>query len=199
MKKIYCAGPLFNPKEREEMSEIAESLESSGYEVFLPQRDGLELVGYSGNLVEQGMAAERADNLLARAIFLIDTFQVADSDGFVLNLNGRVPDEGAMVEAGIAWSLKRPIVIYKDDNRSAFLGKDNPLVLGLSDFKMVQGVQQIPREFDRLFSNGYSRPHLSPDDPLHRTFERGKKLHRIFAQRHMNRAKAERLERIFQE
>ena len=33
--KIYCAGPLFNPKEREEMSQIASVLEHAGYSAFL--------------------------------------------------------------------------------------------------------------------------------------------------------------------
>ena len=42
--KIYCAGPLFNPIEQIEMANIASALEESGYKVFLPQRDGLELL-----------------------------------------------------------------------------------------------------------------------------------------------------------
>jgi len=41
--RVYCAGPLFNEKEKEEMAEIAQALERHGFEVFLPQRDGLEL------------------------------------------------------------------------------------------------------------------------------------------------------------
>lgn len=40
--KIYCAGPLFNDKEKEEMTEIAVALEESGFGVFLPHRDGFE-------------------------------------------------------------------------------------------------------------------------------------------------------------
>ena len=45
--KIYCAGPLFNPKEQEEMGQIASVLECKGYSVFLPQRDGLEFASSS--------------------------------------------------------------------------------------------------------------------------------------------------------
>ena len=40
--KIYCAGPPFNDKEREEMQEIADELEAKNFDVFLPHRDGFE-------------------------------------------------------------------------------------------------------------------------------------------------------------
>ena len=38
-QRIYCAGPLFNRPEREEMAEIARALEAAGFGVFLPHRD----------------------------------------------------------------------------------------------------------------------------------------------------------------
>ena len=34
-KKIYCAGPLFNEKEKMEMLEIANVLEKNDFNVFL--------------------------------------------------------------------------------------------------------------------------------------------------------------------
>ena len=37
MARIYCAGPLFNEPEKEEMTGIAAQLESAGHETFLPQ------------------------------------------------------------------------------------------------------------------------------------------------------------------
>ncbi|MDF3818400.1 dual specificity protein phosphatase [Leptospira sp. 96542] len=43
-KKIYCAGPMFNPSEIAELSNISEHLESIGYSTFLPPRDGLEFI-----------------------------------------------------------------------------------------------------------------------------------------------------------
>ncbi|MBR0137989.1 MAG: hypothetical protein IJM15_06220 [Erysipelotrichaceae bacterium] len=39
-KKIYFAAPLFSEGEREYNLKLVEILESYGYEVFLPQRDG---------------------------------------------------------------------------------------------------------------------------------------------------------------
>ena len=39
-RRIYFAGPLFNDAEKEYNLKIVTILESYGYEVFLPQRDG---------------------------------------------------------------------------------------------------------------------------------------------------------------
>ncbi|OTP76147.1 Nucleoside 2-deoxyribosyltransferase [Caballeronia sordidicola] len=42
MLRVYCAGPLFNARERAEMDSIASVLEQAGFSTFLPHRDGLE-------------------------------------------------------------------------------------------------------------------------------------------------------------
>ena len=63
------------------MAEIADQLEINGYSVFLPQRDGLEMAQIYEDLVDNGTGSDTANSLLLRAIFLIDTFQVSDSDG----------------------------------------------------------------------------------------------------------------------
>lgn len=176
MKRIYCAGPLFNPKEREDMDLIALSLENAGYKVFLPHRDGIELAKFSSTLVEKGISISDANSLLAKAVFMIDTFQILENDGLVLNLNGRVPDEGAMVEAGIAWALCKPIVIYKNDVRSLLGGQDNPLVAGLAEFKILSDIDEIPKEFDRAFSNGYVRFDPDTNDFYKLVLEKGREI-----------------------
>lgn len=198
-RKIYCAGPLFNPKEREEMAEIASALERADYEVFLPQRDGLEMARLSQELVDEGMPSDDANNLLLRAIFMIDTYHVSDSDGLVLNVNGRVPDEGAMVEAGIAWTLRKPIVIYKTDSRSALLGVDNPLVLGLSSFQTVSTPNDVVTLFNKHFANGYVRRDWVREDPEYKVYQRGRVLHRYLKTRDVTRLRAEWLGKILQE
>ena len=40
--RVYCAGPLFNQAERDEMTAIADILCEAGYVVYLPHRDGME-------------------------------------------------------------------------------------------------------------------------------------------------------------
>ena len=145
--KIYCAGPLFNPKEKEEMAHIASVLEEAGYSVFLPQRDGLEFAELFPLFLEKGFPEKHALNILNMAIFALDVFQVMDGTGLVLNMNGRVPDEGAMVEAGIAWAHNKAIVIFRSDSRSLIQGNCNPLVLGLADFSCVNNYDDIVKAF----------------------------------------------------
>lgn len=152
--KVYCAGPLFNIKEQEEMAEIAEALENNGYDTFLPQRDGLELSKISKYLEKHLKSNDKVNALLVKAIFSLDIFQVINSNALILNMNGRVPDEGAMVEAGVAWSSDIPVVIYKNDSRSTFNGTDNPMVLGLSNFEIINDVEKIPAKVNSvIFEN----------------------------------------------
>lgn len=148
--KIYCAGPLFNDKEKEEMAEIAAVLEESGFRVFLPHRDGFEFAHLLDVFKNIGVSEAKANRLLNKAIFTLDVYQVLDSDGLILNINGRVPDEGATVEAGIAWNAGKRVVIYKNDARTLINGTDNPLLLGLSDFITINNISKIPIVFQEL-------------------------------------------------
>lgn len=142
--RIYCAGPLFNRKEKEEMEEIAQALEKEGFGVFLPQRDGLEFAGCIDGLIASGLDQETASDLLMRAIYALDVYQVIEGcDAIVVNLNGRVPDEGAVAEAALAWYAGKTLVGYKSDVRSLIRGCDNPLVLGLFDFKTVATIADL--------------------------------------------------------
>jgi nucleoside 2-deoxyribosyltransferase len=132
---VYCAGPIFNAKEREEMAELAAALENAGFGTFLPQKDGLELTVCVKALTQRGMNHKKAAQMVGKAIFALDVYQVVKGcQGILVNLNGRVPDEGAVSEAAIAWSAGKAVVGYKADGRSVFLGGDNPLVAGLFDF-----------------------------------------------------------------
>lgn len=151
--KIYCAGPLFNCKEREEMQEIADVLETRDFDVFLPHRDGFEFANLSTAIEELTESKKSTRLLLQKAIFTLDVYQVLSSDGLILNMNGRVPDEGAMVEAGIAWNAGKKIVIYKNDSRSLINGEDNPLLIGLSDFITISDIPNIPSCFEEIRSN----------------------------------------------
>lgn len=174
--KIYCAGPLFNPKEREEMASIAAVLKNAGYEVFLPQEDGLEFCRLLPVFVQRKISLEDATQLLNMAIFSLDVFEVMNADGLLLNMNGRVPDEGAMVEAGIAWSHNKEIVIFKSDDRSLVHGNCNPLVMGLAEFVFVQEYGDIAEAFERRFSargDGWRRPTPSGFETAH---HRGAKI-----------------------
>ena len=141
---VYCAGPLFTPMERNEMLELATALEGSGYDTFLPQRDGLELSKCVEQLVKDGCSSSEASRLMAEAIFALDVYQVLEGcNAVVANLNGRVPDEGTVSEVAMAWARGKVVVGYKTDSRSVFEGHDNPLVTGLFNFELCKSLLEV--------------------------------------------------------
>lgn len=91
--RLYFAGPLFSVPEREFNLRLATSIETLGFDVFLPQRDG-----YEGPLDPEVIGRPET----ARRIFELDRDQVLASDVVLCILDGRVPDEGMAVELGLA-------------------------------------------------------------------------------------------------
>jgi nucleoside 2-deoxyribosyltransferase len=143
--RVYCAGPLFNQSERDEMTDIADRLVEAGYAVYLPHRDGMEFRLVLEVLVGRGYDPPLAAHFLHSAIFALDVYQLAhECDAMVWNLNGRTPDEGAVSEAAIAWALGKPLVAYMDDVRSLIAGRVNPMLVGLVGFVTHDGIDELP-------------------------------------------------------
>src|SRR5918994_4506191 len=123
---VYLAGPLFSKAERRFNLQLTERLETWVCRVFLPQRDGVEqeVSPYDAMTPEQ-----RRD-----AMFRLDRQQILDCDVFLFVLDGRVTDEGACVELGIAYCQKylqggeKLLVGLHTDPRAAFIGgRLNPM------------------------------------------------------------------------
>ena len=116
MKRIYFAAPLFSEAERLYNQALTNRLESCGFSVFLPQRDGIE--------GDYPMPPDEKRKLL----FETDRDEVLKADIFLYVLDGRVPDEGASVELGIAYAHKyltqapKLLVGLHTDVRASFLG-----------------------------------------------------------------------------
>jgi hypothetical protein len=124
---IYLAGPLFSEAERRFNLELTYRLEAIGFEVFLPQRDGVER---DRPPYDAMTPVERR-----RAMFEFDRGRILDADVFLFVLDGRVPDEGACVELGIAYCQKhlqngeKLLLKLHTDTRAAFIGgRLNPMV-----------------------------------------------------------------------
>lgn len=146
--RVYCAGPLFNQAERDEMTRIADLLTDTGYDVYLPHRDGMEFRLILEELTNRNWEPVQAAAFLHAAIFALDVYQLAEEcQAMVWNLNGRVPDEGAVSEAAMAWTLGKPLVAFSNDVRSLIAGRINPLLVGMVDFETIEEDTQIP---DRL-------------------------------------------------
>jgi nucleoside 2-deoxyribosyltransferase len=95
---IYLAGPLFSEAERRFNLELTHRLEALDFDVFLPQRDGVE----RDRAPYDTMTAEERRH----AMFHLDRARILDADVFLFVLDGRVPDEGACVELDIAYCQK---------------------------------------------------------------------------------------------
>jgi nucleoside 2-deoxyribosyltransferase len=124
---IYFAGPLFSAAERRFNLGLTQRLEAVGFEVFLPQRDGAE----RDRPPYDAMTPEER----RQAMFRLDRSRILDSDVFLFVLDGRVPDEGACVELGIAHCQKylrngeKLLIGLHTDTRTAFVGaRLNPMV-----------------------------------------------------------------------
>lgn len=124
---IYFAGPLCSKAEKNFNQILTEKLESLGFQVFLPQRDGVD----RDKPPYDSMPKEER----RIALFNLDKKKIFESDIFLFVLDGRVPDEGACVELGIAYCQRdlqgknKFLVGLQTDSRAAFLGsKLNPMV-----------------------------------------------------------------------
>ena len=63
-------------------------------------------------------------------IFRMDAEKIKDSDIIVFVMDGRVPDEGACVEIGLAYAYDKECFGLKTDSRSLMGDMDNPLIVG---------------------------------------------------------------------
>lgn len=143
MKKIYFAAPLFNEMELKRNEEIASLLRSWGYEVYLPQ----ESAGLSAKIIANG--ADKYE--VSRNIFQTDLQGIKECDILIFFLDGRVPDEGACVELGIAYAWGKKCIGYKTDDRSLdFTGTDNLFIEGCMDFKVLHNLEQLKSTLDNI-------------------------------------------------
>jgi len=106
---IYFAAPFFCQAEQAFNLKLATKLETFGYSVFLPQRDGVEL--------KEALFRNLSEVEICRKIFNIDRNELLKADVFLMILDGRVPDEGVCLELGIAHENK-----YIDNKEKLLIG-----------------------------------------------------------------------------
>ncbi len=144
------------------MSAIASVLEAAGFATFLPHRDGLEayVLRMAGMPTPKPLAPLRAR--IDMAIFSLDAFELLERCAAVVcNLNGRVPDEGMIVEASLAYAAARPLVLFKDDMRAPFAGHDNSMLTSLAKGRIINKINEIPAAVREALSRKTARCPLS--------------------------------------
>lgn len=119
MKRIYLANPYgFSVQQKSVcLPQIIDALESLGVEVWEPfsRNDQVDfsIPGWS------------------RAIGLADVRDVRNCDGIFAIVNGTPPDEGVMVELGIAMAIGKEVFLFRDDFRRCTDSEEYPLNLML--------------------------------------------------------------------
>ncbi len=135
---VHLVGPAYSPEEREGMAYLAALLEAGGFEVYLQQRN---------------------DTAAESAAFALEVFQVTRCDCLVFNMNGRVPDDSGAFLAAVAFTLGKPVVLYKRDHRTKLFGNDNAMLSGLSfDFKSVRKPERLPAEVRKAIERATAVP-----------------------------------------
>ncbi len=136
-KRIYIAGPLFSHAELRFNEQVNEFIEKKGYTTFFPQRDGKKLA----DLLHNKESKEKSIKL----IFDLDVDEIKKADILIFILDGRVPDEGACVELGIAYALNKNCIGIKTDSRYLMDNMDNPLILGALKGKIAKNIEDLER------------------------------------------------------
>jgi nucleoside 2-deoxyribosyltransferase len=173
--RIYCSGPLFCAEEVGGMNAIAKVLEDSGFQTFLPHRDGIEayIMRFGNSSFPSTISGVRTR--VDYAIFSLDVYELIERcNAVVCNLNGRVPDEGMIVEAALAYAAGKPLVLFKDDVRAPFGGYDNSMLTSLVHGIIVKKLRELPLALKQEMSQKIDLMPLSGD--LKKAISYGKRI-----------------------
>ena len=128
-KTIYLANPYgFSAQQKEVLlPPIAAALEELGLEVWEPFARNNQV-----DFLEAGWAYRVGQS---------DFRDVEDADAIFAVVNGVPPDEGVMVELGMAIALRKPTFLFRDDFRRATDSETYPLNLMLFTGLPAEGWQ----------------------------------------------------------
>jgi len=118
---VYLANPYGFSKQQNEklLPEIINKIESLGYEVWEPFRKNNQ-IDFSDNNKNWAYDVGQADKS-----------DVENCDIIFAIVNGTPPDEGVMIELGIAIALNKKIYLFRDDFRKCTDSGEYPLNLML--------------------------------------------------------------------
>jgi len=117
-KKLYLANPYgFSQQTKKLLHEFINIFNGLNVEVYEPFERTKELIQKDGN-----WAYETARN---------NFYDLENCDCIFAIVNGNPPDEGVMIELGIAIALKKVIFLFRDDFRNCTDSNQYPLNLML--------------------------------------------------------------------
>jgi len=133
--KAYYAAGLFNQAERAFNLEVKAILDDLGYETWFPQEDA----GLLDDYIAEGMSLDEARH----KIFKMNLKAVEEADLLLFLLDGRVPDEGACVEAGLAYGRGKRCIGLKTDFRNVEGGGNNLMIDGILDYRIAGNLDEL--------------------------------------------------------
>lgn len=142
MLTAYIAAPLFCDAEKSFNLTIDAALRAANINTYLPQRDG----GEGAAMVATGMDPVR----VREQLFTADVNAVHRCDLLVMLLDGRVPDEGACVELGLAHAWNKPCFGLQTDIRR-FTEQSNNLMIDSILKTITPTIEALIAEISRYF------------------------------------------------
>ncbi|MDJ0665494.1 MAG: deoxynucleoside kinase [Acidimicrobiia bacterium] len=133
--RVYYAAGLFNQGERAFNLEVKAVLDELGFETWFPQ----ESAGLLEDYIREGMSVDEARH----KIFKMNLRAVEECDILVFVLDGRVPDEGACIEAGLAYGRGKQCIGLKTDFRNVEGGGNNLMIDGILDYRIAGSLAEL--------------------------------------------------------
>ncbi len=133
--RAYYAAGLFNEAERTFNLRVKAMLDELGYETWFPQEDA----GFLEDYMDEGMTLAQARH----RIYEMNKQAVEQSDVLIFNLDGRVPDEGACVEAGYAFGRGIRCIGLQTDFRAVEPGGNNLMLDGILNYQVAPSIDGL--------------------------------------------------------
>ena len=151
--RAYYAAGLFNEGERTFNLRVKAMLDGLGYETWFPQEDA----GFLEQYMDEGMTLAQARD----EIFRMNRDAVARCDVLIFNLDGRVPDEGACVEAGLAYGMGIRCIGLQTDFRAVEPGGNNLMLDGILNYEVAGDIDTLKTMLETITV----RIDLTTDEP----------------------------------
>ncbi len=133
--RAYYAAGLFNEGERQFNLKVKRMLDELGFVTWFPQEDA----GFIEDYLAQGMTLDEARH----HIFEQNLEAVRAADVLIFNLDGRVPDEGACIEAGVAFGWDKRLIGLQTDFRAVEPGGNNLMIDGVLQYEIAKTVEEL--------------------------------------------------------
>ena len=134
-RTAYYAAGLFNEAERTFNLKVKAMLDELGLDTWFPQEDA----GFLEDYMDQGMTLDQARH----HIFTQNLEAVEAADILIFNLDGRVPDEGACIEAGVAYGRDKKLIGIQTDFRAVEPGGNNLMIDGVLGYQIASSIEEL--------------------------------------------------------